>query len=614
ITISFNVKYLERSEKKRQSEIDADSSGIRRVERRMDALDRDSGDQIGWRERSTICKYMLERAFYHMQVWVSERLGWGAMDARPDDSIDMLATFGESQPPKPQGPPDDSKTMPPKRLRRAAVEQLIGDRVAEAIAEHERNRPHPSNVGGAVNVLGFDQIIIYDVSTDVDTAYSLKSGNGLEFFKVIAAPTIPVFAEENLRDLIDIRVDIIHPEPVAAVSFLTAAVEELIALRFRVDIAETKNASLCARIKTTEAIEKINHNRKRQARVNIEQYESSTSNECSSSYVPDYTSSIAAPRVPASTTIRPANPCSKSFRLVNLCSISVLTTYFSGQNIRMRGLRATLACGTGAFTLVVAVILKGRSERIRIMSSLDYEEAGHKLLKLKLNPEQENTRPLELALQCLISTSIPSLILGVEERPEEIVVAGNAFSGGVEHVWSGRECLKVRWKCDKLEWWLYYLVTKMDNGAACGDVMEPTSVLVKWLSFTNRNSNEAQTSVSAYLDGEIFSEGKKCRESNIGDSDNTGDGGKIVGGAIGACGGIGEDRGDMEKLGDELARLKLGLKCCLVLMVPSLNLLPKEAMWPLGSQVESLRFNMGKNEEMGHGLENYLVLGFLGLN
>ncbi|GKF39494.1 hypothetical protein Tco_0119555, partial [Tanacetum coccineum] len=29
-------------------------------------------------------------------------------------------------------------------------------------------------------------------------------------------------------------------------------------------------------------------------------------------------------------------------------------------------------------------------------------------------------------------------------------------------------------------------------------------------------------------------------KSNIGDSDNTGDGGKIVGGAIRACGGIGE--------------------------------------------------------------------------
>ncbi|GJS44911.1 hypothetical protein Tco_0595032 [Tanacetum coccineum] len=105
-----------------------------------------------------------------------------------------------------------------------------------------------------------------------------------------------------------------------------------------------------------------------------------------------------------------------------------------------------------------------------------------------------------------------------------------------------------------------------------GDVV-PTSVPVIWLPFTNRNSDEAQTSehgtgslpsgcvdltgneeptdededigmgdsigVSASLGGEIFSGGKKCRESNIGDNDNTRDGGKIVGGAIGACGGIG---------------------------------------------------------------------------
>nr|GEZ46666.1 hypothetical protein [Tanacetum cinerariifolium] len=36
--------------------------------------------------------------------------------------------------------------------------------------------------------------------------------------------------------------------------------------------------------------------------------------------------------------------------------------------------------------------------------------------------------------------------------------------------------------------------------------------------------------VSASLDGEIFLGGKKCRESNISDSDNTRDGGKIVDG------------------------------------------------------------------------------------
>ncbi|GJY67117.1 hypothetical protein Tco_0469355 [Tanacetum coccineum] len=104
--------------------------------------------------------------------------------------------------------------------------------------------------------------------------------------KVMAAPTIPVSAEENLRDPIDIRMDIIHLEPVAVVAFPAAAVvriqakheeairsiqwhllgvpiqEEMTALRFWVDIKE---------IKTTEAIEKITRNRERHARIKIEQ-------------------------------------------------------------------------------------------------------------------------------------------------------------------------------------------------------------------------------------------------------------------------------------------------------------------------------------------------------
>ncbi|GJU53655.1 hypothetical protein Tco_1227369 [Tanacetum coccineum] len=40
----------------------------------------------------------------------------------------------------------------------------------------------------------------------------------------MTAPTILVSIEENLGDLINIRVDIIHPEPVAAVAFPTTAV------------------------------------------------------------------------------------------------------------------------------------------------------------------------------------------------------------------------------------------------------------------------------------------------------------------------------------------------------------------------------------------------------
>nr|GEX97085.1 hypothetical protein [Tanacetum cinerariifolium] len=47
--------------------------------------------------------------------------------------------------------------------------------------------------------------------------------------------------------------------------------------------------------------------------------------------------------------------------------------------------------------------------------------------------------------------------------------------------------------------------------------------------------------------------------------------------------------GDVEEIWDELSNLGLGLRCCLVSMVSRLNLVPKEVMWPLGSQVKSLR-------------------------
>ncbi|GKA66936.1 hypothetical protein Tco_0766744 [Tanacetum coccineum] len=49
---------------------------------------------------------------------------------------------------------------------------------------------------------------------------------GAQVNEVMAAPTIPVSAEENLGDPIDIRMDIIHPEPVVVVAFPAAAVIE----------------------------------------------------------------------------------------------------------------------------------------------------------------------------------------------------------------------------------------------------------------------------------------------------------------------------------------------------------------------------------------------------
>ncbi|GKG32159.1 hypothetical protein Tco_0427109, partial [Tanacetum coccineum] len=75
----------------------------------------------------------------------------------------------------------------------------------------------------------------------------------------MAAPTIPVSAEENLRDLIEIKEHLLGM-PIQ---------EELTALRFRVDIPEAENDSLRAMIRTMEVIETVTRNHERLARIEI---------------------------------------------------------------------------------------------------------------------------------------------------------------------------------------------------------------------------------------------------------------------------------------------------------------------------------------------------------
>ncbi|GKD17992.1 hypothetical protein Tco_1207150, partial [Tanacetum coccineum] len=103
----------------------------------------------------------------------------------------------------------------------------------------------------------------------------------------MAAPTIHVSVEENLRDPINIRVDIIHPKLVATVAFPAPTVmrtqaqhgeairgilehlqgvpieEEMSTLRFRMGMVEAENASLRSKIKTMEAIETITRSQKK---------------------------------------------------------------------------------------------------------------------------------------------------------------------------------------------------------------------------------------------------------------------------------------------------------------------------------------------------------------
>nr|GEY65163.1 hypothetical protein [Tanacetum cinerariifolium] len=73
---------------------------------------------------------------------------------------------------------------------------------------------------------------------------------------VMDAPTLPVSAEKNLGDSIEIRVDIIHPAP--ADVFPAATI---------MGMAEEENASLRGRIKTMEAIDTITRRQEKRVLV-----------------------------------------------------------------------------------------------------------------------------------------------------------------------------------------------------------------------------------------------------------------------------------------------------------------------------------------------------------
>ncbi|GJR17709.1 putative reverse transcriptase domain-containing protein [Tanacetum coccineum] len=115
---------------------------------------------------------------------------------------------------------------------------------------------------------------------------------------VMDAPTSPTHAGpsgEGHDDTVDIRVDRIHPAPVAVVVFPAATVvatlarlgeairgirehlqgvpinEEMMALRFRVEIAEAENASLRGKIRTLEAMDTITRGQEKMARRRMEQ-------------------------------------------------------------------------------------------------------------------------------------------------------------------------------------------------------------------------------------------------------------------------------------------------------------------------------------------------------
>nr|GFD23216.1 hypothetical protein [Tanacetum cinerariifolium] len=84
-----NVQYLERCEKKRKTDMEASSSEIREVKKHINKMDQDLDDEMQF---SNVVKHRVtelenreheKKAFFNLHDWVSERLGQGALDARP---------------------------------------------------------------------------------------------------------------------------------------------------------------------------------------------------------------------------------------------------------------------------------------------------------------------------------------------------------------------------------------------------------------------------------------------------------------------------------------------------------------------------------------------------
>nr|GEV30442.1 hypothetical protein [Tanacetum cinerariifolium] len=111
------------------------------------------------------------------------------------------------------------------------------------------------------------------------------------------APTILVFDDSskgNFRDAIDIGLDVDHPVPVVADAFPAVTIvtiltshgeairgihkylqgvpieEEMSTLRFRMGMAEAKNASLRGKIRTMEAIETITRSQEMMSHMEME--------------------------------------------------------------------------------------------------------------------------------------------------------------------------------------------------------------------------------------------------------------------------------------------------------------------------------------------------------
>ncbi|GJW36846.1 hypothetical protein Tco_0059766 [Tanacetum coccineum] len=110
-SIYGSVRVFERDARTRQAKIIAARTGVDRFSRHMDAYDVDLGfvERDATRTSDQVLVLQEENCSLRGRVdslEMAEMIGWGAMEARPSDSIDVLVVYGTAQPSEPQGPPD----------------------------------------------------------------------------------------------------------------------------------------------------------------------------------------------------------------------------------------------------------------------------------------------------------------------------------------------------------------------------------------------------------------------------------------------------------------------------------------------------------------------------
>ncbi|GKA21718.1 hypothetical protein Tco_0701707 [Tanacetum coccineum] len=123
--------------------------------------------------------------------------------------------------------------MPPQK-KACFTTPALGLEIGESSAVGAVRQPGPTLEANTVLGIEFVRLCWSDIARLTWTGSEERSAaieahvRTLEA-QVMAAPTIPISVEKNLRDSIDIRMNIIHPKPVAVVAFPAATVVRTLA-------------------------------------------------------------------------------------------------------------------------------------------------------------------------------------------------------------------------------------------------------------------------------------------------------------------------------------------------------------------------------------------------